>query len=212
MLFERQVSLGIVIPPMIIPGIDETPTGSGEGLNDDALNEETEEGVIVKTVNEEEKKEAVSELPLEGEANVIENLTAPIAGVNQTRSERTITPPERLIQEIGAFAAQDATAAANYKIALTAAKIQYYDTMKGLGENAGEYGCVSVGLTQYGHVGAGLRGVFENTHKLHVMKFKEAMRTPDKPNWVKGVNEEHERFKKHKYWNSIQKMKLLSYG
>jgi hypothetical protein len=38
MFFERQTRLGIVIPPMIIPGIDETPTGSGEGINDDALN------------------------------------------------------------------------------------------------------------------------------------------------------------------------------
>jgi hypothetical protein len=198
MFFEQQVSLGIVIPPMIIAGIDETPTGSGEGMNDDALNEETEEGTNVKTVIE-------SEFPMEGDAsNAMGNPTAPIGGVNpQTRSGRTIRPPERLIQEIGAFAAQGATAAANYEILLTAAEIQYYDTMKGLDENAGEYGCVSAVLSEYGHVGAGLGGGFGNTQELHVTKYKEAMRTPDKPKWVKGVNEEQKRFKKHKCFKAV---------
>jgi hypothetical protein len=94
---------------------------------------------------------------------------------------------------------------------LTAAKIQYYDTMKGLaGENAGEYGCVSVRLSEYGHVGAGLGGGFENTHKLHLMEFKEAMRTPDKPNRVKGGNKEHERFKKHKCFEAVPRAEVPS--
>jgi hypothetical protein len=128
MFFERQVSHGIVIPPMIIQGIDETPIRSGEGIDED-----TEDGINVETVIEDDdEKDAESELPMEGDANVMGNPTAQIEGVNQTRSGRTIKPPERLIQEIGAFAAQGATAAANYEIALTAAEIQYYDTMKGL--------------------------------------------------------------------------------
>jgi hypothetical protein len=133
------------------------------------LNEETEEGTNVETLIDDEEKDAESGFPIEGDANAMSNPTAPVGGVNpQTRSGRTIRPPERLIQEIGAFAAQGATAAANYEIALTAAEIQYYDTMKGLGENEGEYGCVSAGLTEYGHVGAGLGGGFENTQELHV--------------------------------------------
>jgi hypothetical protein len=209
MFFERQVSHGILIPPMIIQGIDETPTRSGEGINDNAVDEETEDGINVETVIEDDdKKDAESKLPMEGDANVMGNPTAPIEGVNQTRSGRTIKPPERLIQEISAFAAQGATAAANYEIALTAAEIQYYDTMKELGENAGEYGCVSVGLAEHGHVGAGLGGGFENTHELHVMKYKEAMRTPDKPDWVKSVNEEHERFKKHKCFEAVPRAEV----
>jgi hypothetical protein len=36
------------------------------------------------------------------------------------------------------------------------------------------------------------------------MKYKEAMRTPDKPKWVKGVKEEHERFKKHKCIKAVK--------
>jgi hypothetical protein len=210
MFFERQVSLGIVIPPIIIPGIDENPAGSGEGINDDALNEEAEEGMIVETLIDDEEKDAVSEFPMEGDANVMGNPTAPIGGVNpQTRSGRTIRPPERLFQEIGAFAAQGERAAANYEIALTAAEIQYYDTMKELGENAGEYGCVSAGITEYGHVGAGLGGGFENTQELLVMKYKEAMRILDKPKWVKGVNKEHERFKKHKCFKAVPCAEVL---
>jgi hypothetical protein len=145
------------------------PAGSGEGISDDALNEEIEEGLIVKTVFDNDEKDAESEFPMEGDANVMGNPTAPIAGVNQTQSGRTIRPPERLFQEIGSFAAQGATAAANYKIALTAGKIQYHDTMKGLCENGGEYGCVSAQLTKFGHVRAGLGGGFENTQELHVM-------------------------------------------
>jgi hypothetical protein len=35
------------------------------------------------------------------------------------------------------------------------------------------------------------------------MKYKEAMRTPDKPDWVNSVNEEHERFKKHKCFEAV---------
>jgi hypothetical protein len=56
---------------MIIPGIDRTPTGSGEGINGDALNEETEEAIIVETVIDDEEKDAESKLPIEGDANVI---------------------------------------------------------------------------------------------------------------------------------------------
>jgi hypothetical protein len=66
MFFKQQVSLGIVIPPMIIPGIDETPAGSGEGINDDALYEETDEGMIVETFIDDEEKDAVSEFPMHG--------------------------------------------------------------------------------------------------------------------------------------------------
>jgi hypothetical protein len=73
----------------------------GGGINDDALNEETEEGIIVETFIDDEEKDAVSESPMEGDANVMGNPTAPIRGVNpHTQSGRRIRPPERLIQEI----------------------------------------------------------------------------------------------------------------
>ncbi len=110
---------------------------------------------------------------------------------------------------MGAIAAKGATAAANYEIALTAAEIAYYDTTQGLGENAGEYGCLSAELlNEYGNVGAGLGGGFDNMHELHVMKYKEAMKTPDKPHWIKGVNEEHERFKKHKVFKAVPRSQV----
>jgi hypothetical protein len=58
MFFVQEINHGLVIPP--ISGIDENPTGSGEGINDDAIEDETEEGIDVKTVIEED---AESELP-----------------------------------------------------------------------------------------------------------------------------------------------------
>ncbi len=85
MYFERQASLGIVIPPMVIQGIDETSTKSGEGINEDALSEETQEGIEVETVIETEENDAESELPTEGEATTMGNPTAaPPQGANQT--------------------------------------------------------------------------------------------------------------------------------
>jgi hypothetical protein len=75
--------------------------------------------------------------------------------------------------------------------------------MKGLGENAGEYGCVIMEHNEYGAVGAGLGGGFVNTQEFHLMKYKEAVKTSDKPHWVKGVNKEHKRFKKHKVFKEV---------
>jgi hypothetical protein len=40
------------------------------------------------------------------------------------------------------------------------------------------------------------------------MKYKEAMKTPDKPNWIKGVNEEHERFKKHECFKAVPRAEV----
>ncbi len=63
-------------------------------------------------------------------------------------------------------------------------------------------------LNEYGTVGAGLGGGFDNMQELHVMKYKEAMKTSDKPHWVKGVNEEHERFKKHKVFKAVPRAEV----
>ena len=116
-----------------------------------------------------------------------------IQSAPQRHSGRTIKPPERLIEEIGAVAAEGATAAANYEIALSAAEVHYYATMKSLGADPGEFGCV----------GTGLGGGFENTQELHVKKYKQAMQSVDKENWEKGVSEEHERMKTHKVWEAV---------
>jgi hypothetical protein len=51
---------------------------------------------------------------------------------------------------------------------------------------------------EFGLVGAGLGGGFENTAELKPMKYDEAMAGPDKENWQIAVEEEHQRFEKHK--------------
>jgi hypothetical protein len=76
----------------------------------------------------------------------------------------------------------------NYEIALTAAEVSYYATMKEMGEHPGEIACVGAG--------AGLDGGFENTQELHVMKYKQAMAGMDKKSWEVGVKEEHNRMRK----------------
>ena len=71
--------------------------------------------------------------------------------------------------------------------------------------------CVAMGLgstrisnvDELGCVGAGLGGGFNHTSELHVMKFKQAMRLTDKEQWMKAINEVHERMRKHKVWKPV---------
>ena len=100
---------------------------------------------------------------------------------NNTRSGRTVRAPRRLIEEIGA-----ATLAQ-----MTEPEQRYY-------ERLAELGCV----------GAGLGGGFENTNELHVMKYKEAMKTGDRKLWQKAVAEEHERMVKHDVFKAVKKKDL----
>jgi Reverse transcriptase (RNA-dependent DNA polymerase)/Zinc knuckle len=51
---------------------------------------------------------------------------------------------------------------------------------------------------EFGLVGAGIGGGFENTTELKVMKFDEAMSGPNKEKWKKATDEEHDRMLKHK--------------
>jgi hypothetical protein len=64
-------------------------------------------------------------------------------------------------------------------------------------------GCVSLGL-----MGAGLGGGFQDTHELHVMKYKQAMNTKDKKSWVKAVDKEHNRMEKYKVFKAVKKNSL----
>jgi hypothetical protein len=109
MYYKKDIGQGIIVPPMIITGIDD-PTPNQESTHSGTVSVLTREG-------EDESK--------------LDNTTAPdITDTTRTTSGRTSSPPERLIQEIGAIAAAGATAAANYEIRLTASEIQYYATMK----------------------------------------------------------------------------------
>ena len=58
-------------------------------------------------------------------------------------------------------------------------------------------------MDKLGFVGAGLGGGFNHTSELHAMKFKQAMRSTDKEQWMKAVDKEHERIRKHKVWKLV---------
>jgi hypothetical protein len=53
---------------------------------------------------------------------------------------------------------------------------------------------------EMGFMGAGIGGGFINTQELHVMKYNEAMKGPDKDKWQKAVKEEYKRMEKNKVW------------
>ena len=68
------------------------------------------------------------------------------------------------------------------------------------------------------NVGAGIGGEYDNTQELKVMKFDEAMKTEDKENWEKAVNEDHKCILKYKVWEPVKKsevskdVKILTMG
>jgi hypothetical protein len=54
-------------------------------------------------------------------------------------------------------------------------------------------------------IGAALEGGFENTQELHVEKYKEAIKGPDKQKWENAVFEEHKRLVKNQVWRAVPK-------
>jgi hypothetical protein len=48
-------------------------------------------------------------------------------------------------------------------------------------------------IDEVGLVGAGIGGGFEHTGELKVMKYKEAMSSPDKAKWEQGVEDEYQK-------------------
>jgi len=110
-----------------------------------------------------------------------------------TRTGRRIKNPSRLIEEMGAFVS-------DYQICLTDAEVKYYEAMKELEEVQHEFG----------FVGAGLGGGFENTAELHVMKYDAAMKTKDAAAWKVAVDEEHDRMVNNNVWKSIDRAKIPS--
>jgi hypothetical protein len=80
---------------------------------------------------------------------------------------------------------------------------QLNDPERNYYERLVEIGCVSMAL-----VGAGVGGGFTNTQELHVMKDDEAMKTKDKKDWVKAVEEEHERMMKFKVFKPVKRSEL----
>jgi hypothetical protein len=58
---------------------------------------------------------------------------------------------------------------------------------------------------EMGLMGAGVGGGFINTQELHVLKYNQAMKGPDKKHWQVAVEEEHERMIKNKVWKAVPK-------
>ena len=63
-------------------------------------------------------------------------------------------------------------------------------------------------MDKLGCVGAGLGGGFDHTSELHVMKFKQAMRLSNREHWMKAVNKEHKRMRKHKVWKLVDQAEV----
>ena len=95
-----------------------------------------------------------------------------------SRTGRTVRPPQRLIEEM----------------ANLARTTNYYSSLIDADDEEDE---------EFGMVGAGLGGGFDVTTELHVMKYKQAMKSDDKDDWMKAVEEEHQRMVDHHVWDEV---------
>lgn len=107
-----------------------------------------------------------------------------------TRSGRTSRMPSRYRTEIGAAAINSTKLERNY-YSLLLDEHEYED-----GEDEDE---------EIACVGAGLGGGFQSTKELHVMKYKQAMKTKDKDMWTEAIFEEHDRMVKRQVWRTEPK-------
>jgi hypothetical protein len=88
-------------------------------------------------------------------------------------------------------------AAANlerFPIELTNAEKNYFEYMKSFKEIA----CV----------GAGLGGGFANSTELHVMKYEQALNSPDEKEWRAAIEEEYNRMEENEVWTPVPKSEV----
>ena len=144
-----------------------------------------------------------------GPANATENLAPTVnatpAWHPSTRSGRTVRPPARLINEMGAVAHE--------QIDLSVAEEHYYDAMAELGEVAfviqeDEFWDATMDLSEVASVGAGLGGGFVNTAELKVIGYDEAMDSEDREQWIESCDEEHGRMVKHQVWEKTPRSEV----
>jgi hypothetical protein len=104
-----------------------------------------------------------------------------------TRSGRSVRAPSRLIVAVGASALGLTKAEENYFALLDQGYEAEFDPE--------ELICI----------GAAPGGGFENTQELHVKKYKDVMKGPDKQKWENVVFQEHERMVENQVWRAVPK-------
>ena len=91
--------------------------------------------------------------------------------------------------------------------AFTVSESNYYRILSDMNDFDNDEVAMTAGAditNEIATIGAGVGGGFKDTHELHVMKYKEAMKTKDKEKWTQAVQEELERFKKHDVFDVVK--------
>ncbi len=149
-----------------------------EGTDDDSSIEEIVDDDVI---NETEEVADDANPNMESENSDIESENTDVGsddeGDWQGAPERV-----RLIQEQGALGFSRAEAVGHLK--LSNQESNYYAALMNLScaetDECEMEAVDKIHLQEYACVGAGIVGGFQNTKELHVMKYKEAMRSPDK--------------------------------
>ena len=89
------------------------------------------------------------------------------------------------------------------EMALSEQESLYFAALKTLANEDDADETKNARQVEYACVGAGIGGGFGNTAELKPMKFKQAMRTPDKEKWVAAVEDEHKNMVKYGVWKAV---------
>jgi hypothetical protein len=113
-----------------------------------------------------------------------------------TRSGRTVKAPSKYDE--------------NFELSFFGMEVDYFSPI----EQNYYYNMHSIGELANCGINAEIMAVgttgeqFNNTAELRPMKYEEAMALPSWAEWEESVDDEHERFKKHKVWRPVLKSEI----
>ena len=183
---EATVEINVAENEIEVPEVDENPTdGVEEGNEEKTTESDSDESVSDESQNSTSEKEIswANSNEDKGEWTKV-----------KTRSGRKIYKPKRQLYETG-------------NTAFTKAEINYYSVLADaddFDESEETRSTNSDIQKEIAAVGAGVGGGFNNTQELHVMKYKEAMNSDKKKEWLDAIDEEYKKFEKFKVFEPIK--------
>jgi hypothetical protein len=85
----------------------------------------------------------------------------------------------------------------DYKIELTDAERKYYSMMELCAQH------FDLDHIEHEMVGAAIGGGFINTAELHVVTYDQALVSPEKEQWIKDIEQEHDNMKANNVWKPV---------
>lgn len=194
--------------------VDGEVTPKGEAVDEDETDfDEEEESEEVANSKHVSWADAQDEQPERAEPVAGENVVPTIsASILRTRSGRTVSAPERLIEVMEPLVENLHGTAAELRYLSLIAECDNEEVNAFLANQREFSGCsIELNLSslevnwESALVGAGVGGGFSHTDELKVMNYRQAMNSPDREAWKEEVKNEYLRFEKFKVFKVVKR-------